>query len=387
MTFYIIICLLLTALYLLLIGTYVFGWTTMPIWNSKKREKNFKTSVCILIPARNEEEHIIDCLRAILEQRYPSELLEIIVIDDFSTDKTVDLVEYLEERVENLQLLKLKDLVTEEERNNLNSFKKKALELAIARTQQELIITTDADCVMNPLWLQTMVEFYETENRPQLIAAPVSYKDEQNFVQKFQSLDFMGMMVSTGASVNLGIADMSNGANMAYTRAAFEAVNGFEGIDHIASGDDMLLMTKIAQKFPNQIRFLKNLDATVYTYAQPNWSSFVQQRLRWASKSAQYKDKRITFFLAAVYLFNISIAVNLIIGIFGSIAFLKLVALQFVLKSIFDFVYLRTACRFFNRSELLSVFLPSQLIHILYIIVIGIWSQFGKFEWKGRQVK
>ncbi len=386
MTFFIIVCLLLTTLYLLLIGIYIFGWATMPVWTPKKAIKTFGTSVCVLIPARNEESHIIDCLRAILEQQYPAELLEIIVIDDFSTDKTADLVEYLVERVDNLQLLQLKDLVTEEERQILNSFKKKALELAIARTQQELILTTDADCVMNPLWLQTIVGFYE-ENRPQLIAAPVCYKDEQNFAQRFQSLDFMGMMVSTGASVNLGIADMSNGANMAYTRAAFEAVNGFEGIDHIASGDDMLLMTKISEKFPNQIRFLKNLDATVYTYPQPDWSSFVQQRLRWASKSAQYKDKRITFFLAAVYLFNVSIVVNLIAGILGNSILLKLFVLQLVLKSIFDFVYLRTACRFFNRSELLSLFLPSQIAHILYIIVIGAWSQFGKFEWKGRKVR
>ena len=386
MIFFIIVCLVLTTLYLLLIGTYVFGWRTMPVWTRTSPSSNFQTSVCILIPARNEEEYIIDCLRAILEQRYPSDLLEIIVIDDFSTDKTADLVDYLVERVSNLRLLQLKDLVSEEEKKKLNSFKKKALELAIAQTQQELIITTDADCVMDPLWLQTIVAYYE-EHRPQLIAAPVCYKGEQSFVEKFQSLDFMGMMVSTGASIHLGIADMGNGANMTYTRTAFEAVNGFEGIDHIASGDDMLLMTKIAEKFPDQIRFLKNLDATVYTYPQPNWSSFVQQRLRWASKSAQYKDKRITFFLAAVYLFNVSIVVNLIGGVLGSTTMLVLFGLQFVLKSIFDFVYLRTASRFFNRSELLSLFLPSQLAHILYIIVIGFWSQFGKFEWKGRKVK
>ncbi|MGB0929339.1 MAG: glycosyltransferase [Chitinophagales bacterium] len=386
MTFFIIVCLLLTSFYLLLIGIYVFGWVTMPDWIPKQGRKNFNTSVSILIPARNEEAHIIDCLRAILEQQYPAELLEIIVIDDFSTDKTTDLVEYLVERVSNLQLLQLKDLVTEEERKNLNSFKKKALELAIAQSQYELIITTDADCVMNPLWLQTIVGFYE-EHHPQLIAAPVCYKDEQNFAQRFQSLDFMGMMVSTGASVNLKMADMSNGANMAYTRVAFEAVNGFEGIDHIASGDDMLLMTKISKKFPNQIRFLKSLEATVYTYPQPDWSNFAQQRLRWASKSAQYKDKRITFFLAAVYLFNVSMVVNLIGGILGNLVLLKLFAGQFIFKSIFDFVYLRTACRFFNRNELLSLFLPAQLMHILYIIIIGAWSQFGKFEWKGRKVR
>ncbi|MEZ4884269.1 MAG: glycosyltransferase [Chitinophagales bacterium] len=358
----------------------------MPNWKPQQKSTPFKTTVCVLIPARNEEEHIINCLRAILEQRYPIDLLQIIVIDDFSTDKTADLVEYLAERVPNLQLLRLADMVTEEERKSLNSFKKKALELAIAQSQQELMVTTDADCVMNPLWLQTIVGYFE-ETRPQLIAAPVCYKEEQNFAQRFQSLDFMGMMVSTGASVHLGIADMSNGANMAYTRAAFETVNGFEGIDHIASGDDMLLMTKIAQKFPNQIRFLKNLDATVYTYPQPDWASFVQQRLRWASKSAQYKDKRIIFFLVAVYLFNISIFFNLIAGIFWNADLLQLFLLQFVLKSIFDFAYLRTACRFFNRNELLSLFLPAQLAHILYIIVIGVWSQFGQFEWKGRKVK
>jgi len=386
MTFLIVVCLLLTTLYLLLIGLYIFGWISLPVWTPKPNTKKFKTSVCVIVPARNEEERIIDCLRAILEQQYPAELLEIIVIDDFSTDKTPHLVEYLVERVKNLRLLQLANLVTEEEREQLNSFKKKALELAISQTNQELIVTTDADCVMGTEWLQTIVGYYE-EHHPKLIAAPVCYKEEKGFAQKFQSLDFMGMMVSTGASVHLGIADMSNGANMAYTREAFEAVNGFEGIDHIASGDDMLLMTKIVAKFPNQIRFLKNLNATVYTYPQKDWSSFVQQRLRWASKSAQYKDKRITFFLAAVYLFNISIVMNLVGGILGNEAMLMLFVLQFSLKMLFDFAYLWTACRFFNRIELLSLFLPSQIAHILYIIVIGFWSQFGKFEWKGRKVR
>ncbi len=386
MTFFIVVCLLLTTLYLILIGTYIFGWISMPVWNPKSNAQKFKTSVCVIVPARNEEERIIDCLRAILEQKYPVELLEIIVIDDFSTDKTPHLVEYLAERVKNLRLLQLANLVTEEERGELNSFKKKALELAILETKQELIVTTDADCVMNPEWLQTIVAYYE-EHQPSLIASPVCYKEEKGFAQKFQSLDFMGMMVSTGASVHLGIADMSNGANMAYTKAAFEAVKGFEGIDHIASGDDMLLMTKIAAKFPNKIRFLKNLNATVYTYAQKDWSSFVQQRLRWASKSAQYKDKRITFFLAAVYLFNVSIVVNLFGGALGNQLMLMLFGVQFILKMLFDFVYLRTACRFFNRIELLSLFLPAQIAHILYIIVIGLWSQFGKFEWKGRKVR
>jgi cellulose synthase/poly-beta-1,6-N-acetylglucosamine synthase-like glycosyltransferase len=110
-----------------------------------------------------------------------------------------------------------------------------------------LIVTTDADCIASPAWLRTIVAFYETFD-PVLIAAPVTFFSKGTFFDIFQSLDFMALQGITGATIHKKFHAMCNGANLAYTKKAFDEVGGFTGIDNIASGDDMLLMHKISVK-------------------------------------------------------------------------------------------------------------------------------------------
>lgn len=377
-----ILCIFLSLLYSSLILLYVWGWHRLP--TQKFSPKIPTTSICVIIPVRNEATHIGDCLQSVLEQQYPAHLLEVIVIDDHSTDQTPEIVENFKQQYPNLQLLKLAELLPES--SVLNAYKKKAIELAIAHTQQELIVTTDGDCKMNGLWLHHIARLYEKE-QPKLIAAPVCFTGEQTFFQRFQTLDFMGMIIATGASVGMGLSNMCNGANLAYQRQAFYEVEGFKGIDDIASGDDMLLMNKIADRYPNSIRFLKSRAATVFSYPQPTFYSFVQQRLRWASKTAKYKDKRITILLAGVYFFNITMVINLIAACCGLISLGKLFLIQFLLKALVDLLFLGSGAYFFKRNKLLWLFLPSQFLHILYIIGIGTLGNFGSYTWKGRKVK
>ncbi len=384
LSFYIFMGLLLAFFYACLIITYIVGWHRLKEW---KRTPDFvgSTSICVLIPARDEAMFIEACVHAVANQQYPKELLEIIVIDDHSTDSTPDLVEALQKRYPYLKLLRLEKLLPAHIR--LNAYKKKAIELAIERTEQTLIVTTDADCVMEPNWLSTLASYYEANEHTQLMAAPVCFVGEQTFFQRFQTLDFFGMIISTGASIRLKLGSMCNGANLAYTREAFYAVGGFKGIDDIASGDDMLLMAKIAQKYPNGTHFVKSLGATVYTYPQETIGDFANQRLRWASKSTKYEDQRITWALGAVFLFNLSLPISLIGGLCGASSLLLLFAIQFLVKCVVDFLYLGSGCHFFQRKELMYLFLPCQPVHILYILIIGWWGNFGSFSWKGRQVK
>ena len=115
----------------------------------------------------------------------------------------------------------------------------------------------------------------------------------------------------TGAGIYGRFMNMCNGANLAYEKRAFYAVEGFNGIDKIASGDDMLLLQKMAKHFPNQVGFLKNKNATVLTNAKPDLKSFYQQRIRWASKSGNYQELQILFILALVFFFFFCIVFNL----------------------------------------------------------------------------
>lgn len=381
--FFVVAVCLITCFYVFLIALYISGWLKLKAWKPVTTYIP-KTPVTLIIPARNEANNIANCLNSVLAQRFPPELLEVVVVDDFSTDNTADIVETFAVHHPHIRLIRLQEVLTDSK--PLNSYKKKAIQTAIGLSRNELIVTTDADCTALPEWLKTLTAFYE-DLSPQLIAAPVCFSGEQSFFERFQTLDFIGMMVSTGASAHLGLGSMCNGANIAYTRQAFNAVNGFAGIDHLASGDDMLLMAKIQDAFPGRVLFLKNSDATVYTFPQTGIIAFANQRIRWASKSAQYQDKQMTLYLAFVFLFNASLLLNFGLWVSGYRLAGTLLAGQLAAKFLVDFIYLSIGAHFFNRSKLLWLFLPAQVLHIFYIVLIGILGNLGKYNWKGRVVR
>src|SRR5206468_12036975 len=123
---------------------------------------------------------------------------------------------------------------------------------------------TDADCVPGPQWLESIHEAWQ-KNGLRFLAAPVRLLNDGSLIQRFQALDFLSLQGITGASVSTGFHTLCNGANLAYDKQAFLDVDGFAGIDRVASGDDMLLMYKIWKRFPGSVRFLKDRRAIVDT--------------------------------------------------------------------------------------------------------------------------
>ncbi len=385
---YLCCCLFLTAYYVFLILRYIEGWRALPEW---QLPKDFipQTTITVLVPARNEAENIAACLTSIFATPYPTHLFEVLVLDDYSTDATVEIVQQLQQKHTNLHLIQLAAYT---ETTKIQSFKKKAIELGIAQATGQLIVGTDADCVVQTDWLLLLASIYERTGA-KFIGAPVNFYQEKGLLEKFQSLDFLGMMTLTGAGVHRGFMRMCNGANVAYDKATFYEVGGFQDIDHVASGDDMLLMQKFAFHYPDSLYFLKNHKATTFTKAKPTWRSFLQQRIRWGSKSSSYTEWQVTFTLAMVYFFCCTIVFNAI-WFCCSLVFDwsnlsgQLLVLQLFLKTTIDFFFLRQSAYYFQRRDLMRVFLPSQLLHIAYITLVGTLSNVVKrYEWKGRRVR
>lgn len=340
------------------------------------------TRFSVIIPARNEEAQIRECVQGILQQQYPAHLFEVIVIDDHSTDATPHIIQELQQMYSNLHLLQLSK---ELQGQQLNSYKKKAIEMAIARSTGDWIITTDADCFMGREWL-AVYDAYIQQQQPVFVAAPVMFSRPGNFVGIFQCLDFMSMQGITAAAVSAGVHSMCNGANLAYSKKAFYAVNGFRGIDNIASGDDMLLMHKIKQAFPGKTGYIFSEKAIVSTAPMPDWTSFFNQRIRWASKADKYKDKAVFWVLVLVYLFNAALFFLLITGLFYW-PVLGIALGMIAIKTIAELCFLFPVARFFAQRPLLNWFAVMQPFHIVYIIVAGWLGKFGKYQWKGRTVK
>jgi cellulose synthase/poly-beta-1,6-N-acetylglucosamine synthase-like glycosyltransferase len=340
------------------------------------------TFISVLIPARNEADNILRCLDSILNGNYPKNLFEIIVIDDHSDDATPQLV--ATHPSGNVRLIELKNFVKLADNQ---PFKKRAIEAAIGESRGDLIVTTDGDCSALPDWLRLIAAFYETTGK-RFIAAPVNFHEEKTAFERFQSLDYIGMMGVTGAGVAGRFTNMCNGANLAYEKTLFHEVGGFQGIDHVASGDDMLLMQKIARFHPDALGFLKNPAATVLTKAKPTLSDFMSQRLRWASKSSSYTEVFTVLQLVMVFCFCCNIVLSLCLSVFYGVSALSLFLFQFMAKSISDYFFLRTMARFFKREDLMQGYFTAQWMHILYIIGVGSLANFKKtYKWKGRTVK
>lgn len=181
---------------------------------------------------------------------------------------------------------------------------------------------------------------------------------------------------------------MCNGANLAYTRRAFDAVNGFKGIDNIASGDDMLLMHKIALQFPGGIAYLKSPEVIVQTAPVNTVKEFFNQRIRWASKADRYDDKRITWVLLLVYVFNLLLLILPILSLLMADWYLFTYWILFLfLKTITELFFLSPVAKFFNNERLLFAFPLAQPFHIIYTVIAGWLGKFGSYKWKDRNVK
>ena len=335
----------------------------------------------IIIPARDEEDNIAACLRSVLQQQYPAALFEVIVINDHSSDQTETIILSLQQEYSNLRLINLADHL---QGKQLNAYKKKAIELAIAQSNGTWIVTTDADCMVTPYWLKTTDAFIG-ETHPVFVAAPVMFTHDPSFLSVFQLLDFISLQGITAASVSAGYHTMCNGANIAYRKDAFYEVGQFKGIDQLASGDDMLLMYKIKQKYPGKLGYLHCREAIVTTAPMPGWKTFFNQRIRWASKADQYQDKTIFRVLALVYAVNAALLVLLLASPFINNGFCCWLVL-IILKTLVELSFMIPVARFYNRTGALPWFLLMQPFHILYTVVAGWLGKFGTYQWKGRKV-
>lgn len=364
---------ILTIGYVYFLLDFKNGWDRLPIYKSSNSTPS--THVTIVIAARNEENNIGKTLDAILNQNYPKNLMEVIVINDHSEDNTAKIVE---------QYFPFITLINFLDPTTINSYKKSAIAQAIKNAKGEVIITTDADCVMKVDWLRTMVDYYE-QNSFKMISGPVVYHHERTLFERLQSLEFL-FLIGMGASRIGNMRPITcNGANLLYDKTTFNEVGGFAGIDNKASGDDELLLHKVAKRYPNGIGFLKSIDAIVYTIPVPTLLGFIAQRKRWASKSTSYKDKRIIFLGVWMWLFNLSLLLSFIITLlYGN--FQSLLLAQIGLKIAAELYFYTQLAMFANRTKLLILTPLLSILHVFYLIFIGIAGNIGKYEWKGRTV-
>ena len=264
--------------YLLLITGLAIGLTYLPK-HIRKRSVEEKNKFSIIVAFRNEEKYIYTLLKSFGKLKYPKELFEIILVNDASTDESLEEIERFIRYYPSIPIRIL-------ENNRLtHSPKKDAIYTAIEQSSYDWIVTTDADCLVPRNWLQLFNSFILAQDTVAFIAAPVVYRKEKGFLAQFQQLDWLSLTAVTMGSFGYKSPMLCSGANLCYRRTAFKKVGGFTGNENIASGDDVFLLSKMQKKYPKNVFFLNSVDAIVQTRAVPTWKNLLHQRVRWASKT------------------------------------------------------------------------------------------------------
>ena len=363
----IIVLYIITIIYCLAIVVLIYGFTKVNSFDYVGLKP--KTKFSIVVPFRNEVENLTILLNSFSKLNYPEDLFEVILVDDFSSE------EY------RVQTFKFKVSVIKNIRVS-NSPKKDAISTAIQSAENDWIISTDADCVVNENWLSTLDNYIQL-NDVSMIAGAVTYECENSFLHHFQQLDLASLQGATMGSFGIGKGFMCNGANFAYSKSFFQELNGFGGNDGIASGDDVFLLQKAIARFPEKVQYLKSENNIVVTKPLDDWKSLFYQRVRWASKTGSYQSRFGKGLGLVVFVGNLAWVLGFGSWVLGFIPFQD-VLLLFLLKFIVDAVLIYKANSFLTKNRMRNLILGS-LLYPFFSVSVALYSLFGKYEWKGRR--
>ena len=330
--------------------------------------------VSIIVAARNEEENIGKCLNALISQDYDRSRLEIIIVDDRSTDGTADIVESKMGTQGHIKLIR----ILESEPGMAP--KKNALRAGINIARGEILLFTDADCVPRRGWVRSMVRHFHPDVGLVAGFAPLEISDNPTLFTKLIGLDSLALASVAAGSFGLKFPATCTGRNLAYRKSLYDAVGGFSEIGHMISGDDDLFLHLARRKTAYAMRYAIEAESLVPSGTVKNANTFVNQRVRHASKGTTYRPGMVIG-LSAVYLLNLSILVLGIVSIFLS-RFFPVFGIILLLKAMFEFTLLLKASQLFSRRRWLRYFPIAEILHIPYVVIFALLGQVGKFSWK-----
>ena len=375
-----IVLLVILLVYAVLIIQLVFGFNKVKSF--ELTDLSPKTAFTIVVPFRNEEKNLDKLLDSISKLKYPISLIQIVMVDDFSKDNSVRIYNRWRMLHQAVDTTLLENMILS------NSPKKDALTRAIPIAKHDWIVTTDADCIVNKNWLLALDNYIQNNpetSGPEMIIGAVMYKAKNNWFHHFQQLDLMSLQGVTIGSFGIGKPFMCNGANLAYTKKFFAEIGGFGGITDTASGDDVFLLQKAVNANPDKVHYLKNNNFIVKTKPENDLFKLFMQRVRWAGKSTGYKSTYAKLLAIMVLLMNVSLTVALCLLPFAFFNW-KLLLSLFLTKYIVDYALLYKSNAYLRNGKFF-VPIASSIIYPFFSSLVGIYSLFGSFVWKGRSFR
>jgi len=334
----------------------------------KKKSSLEPVRATVLVAARNEERNIARCIESLIVQDYPKELLEVIVVDDRSTDKTGEIA-----RSYAAKYPFLKVLVSPESRELLG--KTNAIDHGVSQATGEIILMTDADCEVPPGWVRLTVDEYGPEVG---LVGGMTLQKVSGVFSGMQSLDWAYLLGIASAAVNRRTALSVIGNNLSFRKKAYYDVGGYRSLKFSVTEDYSLFKAIVGS---GKWDYLYPVDAERVVVTEPctTWGELVRQKHRWGTGGL---DMRLYGLYIMVVGFGMHVAA--ILALFtGNVA---VGTTGLMLKFVADYLFLYTVLKKIGKKELLKHFYAFELYYLLYVIALPFIVFFGgRVSWKGRK--
>ena len=331
--------------------------------------------ISIIVSARNEAKNIERCLEQFSKQSYPYQYFEVILIDDDSEDNTFTVAKhYLQGSRLQYQLVKQDD----------HFGKKHNIARGISMAKGSIIITSDADVVFRySTWLAVIANYFKCYS-PNMLVMPVDFASDNKLLSVFQIVENMALVAITAGYTGIQKPFMCNGANLAFKKSAYDGVNGYTSHAHLSSGEDVFLLEDLKKVSPTGIHYFFSRELIAKTIPQTGLGSFINQRIRWASKT-KHNSSALNLFSATIVMLSNLLFLALLVAILKKSLIIPYLSIFAAAKFVFDFLLLFLASDFLGRVKYIWWLLPFECIYWIYAFVVGVASFFMKPTWKGKK--
>lgn len=356
-------------LYILIIASCWYYWNACPVYNPTGQDQ--VTKISVIVTFRNEMANLPSCIRSLIDQTYSRDYFEVILADDHSEDGSS---EYAADYCRQNKRFRYCSPAPED------NGKKDALIRGLQMASYDLIVLTDADCVMGERWLETIAGFYNM-HKPEMIIGLVDIIVEKGFFGRFQELEFVSLTGTGAGAAIMGRPLFCSAANLSFSKACFNTYHD-PLYKNVISGDDTFLMLQLKKDNNKQIMLLKSPSAVVVTQGERSLTGFINQRFRWTSKSRYYRDKDILFTAIVVLIIHIMLVASLVMFVTGLNLWLFPVLL--IVKTFLDYSFIKTILKFFGRKTRPGNFIFYEIIYMIYVLLVVVPGLFFRFRWKDR---
>jgi cellulose synthase/poly-beta-1,6-N-acetylglucosamine synthase-like glycosyltransferase len=348
-------------------------WTMALDHHHPHKSSQAPIPISLVIAYRNESKNLQALCDSIQKLHYPAQLIDIIWVDDHSEDTST---EFIQNTMKDAQ-------VSQQFIRCVGSGKKASVQQGILAARHEWILLTDADIILPVYWIESMMA--ELKLDTSAICGPVRFTAVTSFLERWMQLDFSAL-VSTGAAyLEAGTPVMANGANMLIRKSVYlRALEDMQGTS-FTSGDDVFLIQTFHKLSPNSVSFCYSKNAMVLTKGPENFTAFIQQRIRWASKAPGYQNKESIFLSVFVFVYHTLALSTLALSFFNEI-FVPVFLILFWIKYFTDKKFFSRILSFYDIPFDPMFVLKSEFMQLIYIPLVGLLSPWYRVKWKGRRI-